>query len=89
MIVGTKGAIPYTLPPTNPLISLIPDLQMDVKRTIWKGHKVYKQDKQEERRKFWTGKLEGVLSITLSFSTNSKWRQTQDERSPPTPNKML
>ena len=51
IIVGTKGAIPYTLPPTNPLISLITDLQMDVKRTIWKGHKVYKQDKQEERRK--------------------------------------
>ena len=43
--VGTLGAIPYTLPPTNLIISLLPALQLDVKKTIWK-------DKQGKRRKY-------------------------------------
>ena len=34
---GTQGEIPYTLLPTNLLISLLPAPQLDVKRTIWKG----------------------------------------------------
>ena len=38
--VGTLGAIPYTLPPTNHFISLLPAPQLDVKRIIWKGLKV-------------------------------------------------
>ena len=37
---GPQGAIPYTLPPTNLLISLLPAPQLAVKRTIWKGLKV-------------------------------------------------
>ena len=37
-------AIPYTLPPTNLLISLLTAPELDVKRTIWKGPTVLKQD---------------------------------------------
>ena len=32
-----QEAIPYTLSPTNLLISLLPAPQLNVKRTIWKG----------------------------------------------------
>ena len=36
------------------------------------------KNKQERKRKLWTGKLEGDLSLTLSnfVFTNSVWRQT-------------
>ena len=37
---GQQGANPYTLPPINLLISLLPAPQLDGKRTIWKGLKV-------------------------------------------------
>jgi len=37
---GTQGAIPYTLPPTNLFISLLPAPQQDNKRTILRGLKV-------------------------------------------------
>ena len=36
---GTQGAIPYTLPPTNLFISLLPAPQQDNKRTILRGIK--------------------------------------------------
>jgi len=48
---GTQEAIPYTLLPTNLLISLLYLFHnSDVIRTIWKGLKVQKQAKQEKRR---------------------------------------
>ena len=60
---GQQGANPYTLPPTNLRISILPAPQLDVKKNAWKK----KQDKQERRRKLLTGKLEGDLSFTLSI----------------------
>jgi len=47
---GKQGAIPYTLPPTNLLISLLPAPQLGVKRTIWRALKC-RNKKQEARRK--------------------------------------
>ena len=37
-------AIPYTLSPTNLLISLLPAPELVVKRTIWKGPTELKQE---------------------------------------------
>ena len=46
---GTQGAIPYTLPPTNLFISLLPAPQQDNKRTIWRGLKCRnKKNKKKE-----------------------------------------
>ena len=46
----TQEVIPYTLPPTNLLISLLPAPQLDVVKTIWKGPKVYKHDTRKKKK---------------------------------------
>ena len=40
IIQGTQGTIPYTLLPTDLLISILPAPQLNVKRIIWRGLKV-------------------------------------------------
>ena len=55
---GKQEAIPQTLPPPNLIFSLLPSLQLDVTRTIWRGLEVEKQETRS-KKKIEQEKLEG------------------------------
>ena len=57
---GQQGAISYTLPSVNLLISHLPTPQLNVQRTIWKDQVTCKNEINKKTRR-------GVLSFTLSF----------------------
>ena len=64
MLEGTQGEIPYTLPPINLLISFLPNPQLDVTRTIWRGLKAKKKERKRKSNRN-RKKCKGISSVKL------------------------